>query len=82
MQNYKYIKTICFAYFLETKSTAPSVFMDIFELSNVLPIPESPKNIVNMNYITFDEPIGLFANDFMFYFHFVIFQTVIVGCTW
>ena len=52
-------------------------------LSNVLPIPESPKNIVNMNYITFDEPIGLFANDFMFFFHFfVIFQTVIVGCMW
>ena len=23
-----------------------------------------------MNYITFDEPIGLFANDFMFYVHF------------
>ena len=39
--------------------------------SNVLPIPESPKNIANMNYITFDEPIGLFANDFMFYFHFL-----------
>ena len=32
-------------------------------LSNVLPISESHKNIVNMNYITFDEPIGLFAND-------------------
>ena len=31
----------------------------------------SPKNIVNMNYITFDEPIGLFANYFMFYFHFL-----------
>ena len=40
-------------------------------LANVLPIPESPKNVVNMNYITFDEPIGLFANDFMFYFHFL-----------
>ena len=24
-----------------------------------------------MNYITFDEPIGLFANDLMFYFHFL-----------
>ena len=34
-------------------------------LSNVLPIPESPKNIVNMNYITFNEPIGLFADDFI-----------------
>ena len=44
--------------------------MDILKLSNVLPIPESPKDIVNMNYITFDEPIGLFANNFMFYFHF------------
>ena len=41
------------------------------KLSNVLPIPESPKNIVNNNYITFDEPIGLFADDFMFYFHFL-----------
>ena len=41
------------------------------KLSNVLPISESPKNIVNMNYITFDEPIGLFANNFMFHFHFL-----------
>ena len=41
------------------------------KLSNVLPIPESPKYIVNMNYITFDEPIGLFTNDFMFYFYFL-----------
>ena len=41
------------------------------KLSNVSPIPESPKNIVNNNYITFDEPIGLFADDFMFYFHFL-----------
>ena len=31
MQNYIKSKTMCFAYFLETKSTAPSVFMDIFE---------------------------------------------------
>ena len=31
MQNYINSKTICFAYFLETKSTAPSVFMNIFE---------------------------------------------------
>ena len=43
-------------------------------LSNVLPIPESPKNIVNMNYFTFDEPIGLLANDFIFVSIFVIFQ--------
>ena len=72
-----------FVYFLETKSTATSVLWTFLKLSNVLPIPESPKNIVNMNYITFDEPIGLFANGFMFYFHFfVIFQIVIVGCKW
>ena len=25
---------------------------------------------MNMNYFTFDEPISLFANDIMFYFHF------------
>ena len=40
------------------------------KLSNVLPISESLKNKVNMNYITFNEPIGSFANDFVFYFHF------------
>ena len=41
------------------------------KLSNVLPIPESPKTIVNMNYITFDEPISLFANDFMLWILFL-----------
>ena len=49
----------------------PLCLWTFWKLSNVLPIPESPKNIANMNYITFDEPIGLFANNFMFYFHFL-----------
>ena len=54
------------------------------KLSKVLPIPESPRNIVNINYITFEEPIGLFADDFMtvLFPFFVIFRTVIVGCSW
>ena len=73
MQNYIYSKTICFATSLKLNLPHRLCLWTFLILSNVLPIPESPKNIVNMNYITFDEPIGLFANDLMFYFHFLLY---------